>query len=442
MSGYDQLSDDDSNDIELFSRSTQTSSQVNRNPPTPRNSRKNTFYSMIRKSRLLIFLILLGIVILIVVLTTTNKSSPEPINVPQTLSLTKLKQFISPIPTSRVTSTYLQPILIPRVPSTDNNTKVREFLVSTLKSLNYHVEIDEFNSATPVGPKSFANVIATKYPNAKNKLLLSAHFDSKILPEGFIGATDSAVPCAILLDVAANVNNLLERQFEKNGGKVDTTLQLVFFDGEEAFEKWTRTDSTYGSRHLAEKWEKTLIGPADSKDRKNVLSTIEAFVLLDLLGTTDCGLTECLIHNLQPETTTELYNQLIVIEDRLFNAGYIMSANSTKQTGPNAQASAETEDEFTILERRDTPKPEKKSYFLRRNSIEEYKAAWPGGIEDDHIPFMERGVPILHLIPNPFPRVWHNNEDNGDAIMPEVVINWARIMSVFVAEYLKVHQFV
>jgi glutaminyl-peptide cyclotransferase len=28
----------------------------------------------------------------------------------------------------------------------------------------------------------------------------------------------------------------------------ETTLQLVFFDGEEAFETWADTDSTYGSR--------------------------------------------------------------------------------------------------------------------------------------------------------------------------------------------------
>ncbi len=28
-------------------------------------------------------------------------------------------------------------------------------------------------------------------------------------------------------------------------------LQLIFFDGEEAFRTWTRSDSTYGSRHLA-----------------------------------------------------------------------------------------------------------------------------------------------------------------------------------------------
>lgn len=30
------------------------------------------------------------------------------------------------------------------------------------------------------------------------------------------------------------------------------TLQLIFFDGGEAFEQWTETDSLYGSRHLAD----------------------------------------------------------------------------------------------------------------------------------------------------------------------------------------------
>lgn len=32
-------------------------------------------------------------------------------------------------------------------------------------------------------------------------------------------------------------------------------LMLIFFDGEEAFKEWSDTDSLYGSRHLAKKWE-------------------------------------------------------------------------------------------------------------------------------------------------------------------------------------------
>lgn len=30
-----------------------------------------------------------------------------------------------------------------------------------------------------------------------------------------------------------------------------------------------------------------------------------------------------------------------------------------------------------------------------------------GYVEDDHIPFMRLSVDILHVIANPFPRVWH-----------------------------------
>ena len=41
--------------------------------------------------------------------------------------------------------------------------------------------------------------------------------------------------------------------FQRN----EVTLQLIFFDGEEAFVRWSRTDSTYGSRNLAKVWEQS-----------------------------------------------------------------------------------------------------------------------------------------------------------------------------------------
>jgi hypothetical protein len=43
------------------------------------------------------------------------------------------------------------------------------------------------------------------------------------------------------------------------------------------------------------------------------------------------------------------------------------------------------------------------SFFKPRTSYEQH---W-GGIQDDHIPFVQRGVNILHVITNPFPKVWH-----------------------------------
>lgn len=51
----------------------------------------------------------------------------------------------------------------------------------------------------------------------------------------------------------------------------DLALQLVFFDGEEAFQQWTATDSLYGARHLAAKWEEhSLLSPVVSSTAKSV----------------------------------------------------------------------------------------------------------------------------------------------------------------------------
>jgi glutaminyl-peptide cyclotransferase len=71
----------------------------------------------------------------------------------------------------------------------------------------------------------------------------------------FVGATDSAAPCAMMLDLAEALTPLLdarkakaEKELDDDDEVSDTTLQLVFFDGEEAFITWTATDSTYGAR--------------------------------------------------------------------------------------------------------------------------------------------------------------------------------------------------
>jgi hypothetical protein len=66
--------------------------------------------------------------------------------------------------------------------NTDNNTFVRNHLVTTLRNLNWHVEEDQFEDNTPYGRKTFTNVIATKDPNAPRRIIMSAHFDSKFFP--------------------------------------------------------------------------------------------------------------------------------------------------------------------------------------------------------------------------------------------------------------------
>ena len=107
---------------------------------------------------------------------------------------------------------------------------------------------------TPIGTLPFKNIIATHNPNAKRFLDVACHYDSKYYPgdNQFVGATDSAVPCAMMIQMAHSLNDALENQ--KNN---ELSLRFIFFDGEEAFHTWSKTDSLYGARHLAETWKRT-----------------------------------------------------------------------------------------------------------------------------------------------------------------------------------------
>ena len=131
-----------------------------------------------------------------------------------------------------------------------------------LYQLQDQVVLDTFTSSTPLGPKTFTNIVATLHPDSPRRLVLAAHYDSKVLCNicdndddddgdgdddddhdhdhdhdldhdhdhiqvctswdsygncrdpmpGFIGATDSAVPCALLLHLASRLLGVIQMQ--------------------------------------------------------------------------------------------------------------------------------------------------------------------------------------------------------------------------------------
>lgn len=81
----------------------------------------------------------------------------------------------------------------------------------------WEVTEDKFVSQTPYGPLPFANLIATLNPSAKRRLVLACHYDSKYYPpqwhgREFQGATDSAVPCAMMLELVRALDEELKAQ--------------------------------------------------------------------------------------------------------------------------------------------------------------------------------------------------------------------------------------
>jgi glutaminyl-peptide cyclotransferase len=159
----------------------------------------------------------------------------------------------------------LAPILIPRVPGTPGQATVQHHFVDYFQRElpRWSIEWQNSTSTTPVSGGAevpFANLIFKREPpwvapGQANLLTLVAHYDSKLQPKGFIGATDSAAPCAMLLHVAKVIDGYVQRMYDEmqaleEGGTVemDMGIQILLLDGEEAFQSWTDTDSLYGAR--------------------------------------------------------------------------------------------------------------------------------------------------------------------------------------------------
>lgn len=269
-----------------------------------------------------------------------------------------------------------------------------QYIVNTLKSNDYTVELDEFTDSTPIGNVKFANIIASSNPRACRQLVLACHYDSKMM-EGFLGATDSAVPCAMLLKMSETFNKSFRSSRDEEADEANDNLGLrfIFFDGEEAYEKWSQTDSLYGSRHLAQKWSQQ--SPPSPCTGKNELSRIELFVLLDLIGTSD--------------TTFVMYNRKL--KHHYDALQKYEKAHLAKSGLTDSQARRETA-------------------FKGRYIPLDF-------VEDDHVPFKQRGVPILSLLASPFPSVWHTINDNYKAIDYPRTRRILRVLEEFISGYGK-----
>ena len=82
-----------------------------------------------------------------------------------------------------------------------------------------------------------------------------------------------------------------------------------------------------------------------------------------------------------------------------------------------------------------------KCFSLANQAMSFFQSGYfPAEIEDDHLPFKRRNVPILHLIANPFPEEWHTIGDNRDALSFSRIANFNKILRIFTAEYLHMNK--
>ena len=313
------------------------------------------------------------------------------------------------------TGSILAPILQPRVSGTPGSLAVLQHFVDWFQTNLPDWKLTFQNSSTPTPesygqPVPFVNLIATRDPpwaqqeGEVGRLVLAAHYDSKMFPEGFIGAIDSAAPCAMLMHAALSIDAALSSKWaavdEMEMLDEHKGIQLLFIDGEEAVHDWTDQDSLYGARALAKEWDETknpVMSPYSSP-----LASIDLFVLLDLLGSPGPRIPSFF------KTTHWSYQSMSDVERRLRKIGSFKS-NS-------------------------------KPFLYEPDKSDSSMWGYPY-IGDDHVPFMLRGVQVLHVIPGSFPPVWHHMEDDGEHLDMPTTEDWAVLTAAFAAEYLDLEGF-
>ena len=162
----------------------------------------------------------------------------------------------------------------PHPAGSDAIEKARDYLEAQLRHSGWQVTRQAFTDDTPRGKVHFVNLIARFVGDANPaspSLLLCSHYDTKLFDAiRFVGANDGGSSTGLLLEFARVLG-----QHPSFARKVE----LAFFDGEEAYEKFSDTDGLYGSRYFA----RHLQGEGAKQFREGIL--------FDMVGDRSLGIT-------------------------------------------------------------------------------------------------------------------------------------------------------
>lgn len=152
----------------------------------------------------------------------------------------------------------------PRPSGSQAILQAQDYIQSELTSYGCAIEADAFYADTPGGRVAMKNILVKIRGDKAGIILLGTHYDTKKL-DNFVGADDGGSSTGVMLELARVLCSEQEQGVHP--------VWIAFFDGEEAVQDWSETDSRYGSREMAAKL-------ALSGD----LAKIRAFLLADIVG--------------------------------------------------------------------------------------------------------------------------------------------------------------
>jgi hypothetical protein len=152
--------------------------------------------------------------------------------------------------------------------------KARDYIEEQLRHSGWQVTRQTFTGDTPRGKIHFVNLIARFAADANSaspSFLLCSHYDTKSFDTiRFLGANDGGSSTGLLLELARVLGQ---------HPSIARKVELVFFDGEEAYENFSATDGLYGSRYFA----RQLPSEAAKQFRGGIL--------FDMIGDRSLGIT-------------------------------------------------------------------------------------------------------------------------------------------------------
>jgi hypothetical protein len=271
----------------------------------------------------------------------------------------------------------------------------RNHLEKELAARGWVVKRQVFKDKTPRGEMEFTNLLA-RFGTGGNvdwerpvEGLLGSHYDTKLYENfAFVGANDGGSSTGLLVELA---RVLAERP------AVASRIELVFFDGEEAFgTNITPKDGLYGSRHYAAQW---LLKPEPDRPHWGIL--------LDMVGDAELNI----------RAAVQIPRQSIRdLAEAREKGGYVV----------------------------DIAKVEESLRFFSRDLLDaaadldlrNHVGISADYIVDDHIPLnVVAGIPTIDLIDFDYPS-WHTPADTLDKLSAESLAITGRVTLRFVEKYL------
>ncbi len=187
----------------------------------------------------------------------------------------------------------------PRPAGSAELEKARVLIEESLRQSGWEIERQTFTGETPRGPTQFTNLIGRfsasgtrPVPRDTQRAIVCSHFDTKRFSTiRFTGANDGASSTGALLELARVL---------ALDPALAAKVELVFFDGEEAFAQFTDTDGLYGSRHYAGQLRAT-----------NRHAQFKFGILWDMIGDQDLKIT------LPSDSPPELAREILAAADAL-----------------------------------------------------------------------------------------------------------------------------